>query len=303
MPEQTPQHIIYAQHGWADDHRHMAYLASQLATPNSQIVTPNLGYWRTWLRIAPLIDRVDAIASATVAQSPNTPMRIIGHSMGGLIWLEVLHRHPDWWPLVESLTLVASPVGGADLARILDPFGWGIGIARDLGQNRRSMAEAIATQIPTLIIRGNVDGGSDGTITNCSTQLRHAAVVELPGLSHPALRHHPQVSDAIRDFWQDPARFQCETCEITAQLIQRLQAIEGMTDAHQRDFYRAKVWLRLPSGITLRTWKNPLGVPHIFVASPQGQYLYGGFVGWLHAQKFWQALESLKHEYSLLCDR
>ncbi|MGF1604275.1 MAG: alpha/beta fold hydrolase [Thermosynechococcaceae cyanobacterium] len=297
MLQDTPDLIIYAQHGWADDHRHMEYLAGQLATPKTQIIAPNLGYWRTWLRIAPLIDRVDAIATQTLTQHPHTPMHIIGHSMGGLIWLEVLHRHPEWWPQVKSLTLVGSPVGGADLARIIDPLGWGIGIARDLGKSRRVIGDAIASKIPTLIIRGNINGGSDGTITNGSTQLRHAAVVELPGINHPALRHHIQVSDTIRNFWQDPTQFQCETCDVTAQLIQQLQAIEGMTDAHQRDFYRAKAWLKLPNGITLCTWKNPLGIPHIFVASPQGEYLYGGFVGWLHIKPFWNALTAIKHEY------
>ncbi len=300
MLQDKPQYIIYAQHGWADDHRHMEYLAQQVAEPNTQVVAPNLGYWRTWLRIAPLIEKVDEIATSNIAQHPHTPMRIIGHSMGGLIWLEVLHRHPEWWPQVESLVLVGSPVGGADLARMIDPFGWGIGIARDLGRSRREIGVVIASQIPTLVIRGNVDGGSDGTITNCSTQLHHAAVVELPGLSHPALRHHIQVSDTIREFWRDPTPFQCDTCEITAQLIQRLQTIEGMTDAHQRDFYRAKVWLKLPNGITLRTWNNPLGIPHVFVGSPQGQYLYGGFVGWLHIKEFWQTLTAIEQDYIAL---
>ncbi|MEO0377730.1 MAG: alpha/beta hydrolase, partial [Cyanobacteria bacterium P01_A01_bin.17] len=145
MLQESPQNIIYAQHGWADDHRHMEYLATQLAAPTSKIVAPNLGYWRTWLRIAPLIDRVDAIATQTHAQHPHAPMRIIGHSMGGLIWLEVLHRHPEWWPQVESLVLVGSPVGGADLARMIDPFGWGIGVARDLGKSRRGIGVAIAS--------------------------------------------------------------------------------------------------------------------------------------------------------------
>ncbi len=298
MLQDTPQTLIFAQHGWADDHRHMAYLASQVAAPNSQIIAPNLGYWRTWLRIAPLIDHVDAIATQTLTQHPHTPMHIIGHSMGGLIWLEVLHRHPEWLSKVESLVLVASPVGGADLARMIDPFGWGIGIARDLGQSRREIGDAIASQIPTLIVRGNVDGGSDGTITSCSTKLRHAAVVELPGLSHPALRHNIQVSNIIQDFWQDPSIFQSETCDFTAQFIQRLQTIEGMTDAHQRDFYRAKVRFKLTNGATLRTWTNPLGLPHVFVASPQGDYLYGGFVGWLHVKPFWQILNDIEREYA-----
>lgn len=290
----SPSLLLFAQHGWADTQHQIAALATQVAPAGTEIVAPNLGYVRTWLRIEPLIAAVETIARETIAQYPNTPMRIVGHSMGGLIWLEVLHRHREWWPLVESLVLVASPVGGADLGRLMDPMGLGLGIARDLGANRRAIAEPIAAEIPTLVIAGDVDGGSDGTITVGSTRFCHAHFVCLPGLAHAAMRNHPAVAGAIQQFWAGEGLGTRQT-EPPA-IVRRLQNVPGMTDAHERDFARSQVWLQLKDGTTIRTWKNVMGIDHVFVACSQGQCLYGGFVGWGHAQELKRVLEQIQQE-------
>lgn len=303
MSVESPNFFLYAQHGWADDNREIAALASSLATSKIRVIAPRLGYIQTWIRIEPLIRVVEEIAIATTTAYPNTPIKIIAHSMGELIWLEVLNRHPEWWPLVHSLVLLASPVGGADLGRILDPFSIGIGIAQGLGKNRRPIAEKIAAFVPTLVIAGDIDGGGDGTITVGSTKIRHAQFIRLLGLSHPVLRNHPLVVAAIRGFWARAGELE-ENIKHTDfdlnEVIQRLESVPGMTDAHQRDFYRAKVFMTLKDGTSIRTWKNPLGVDHIFIASPQGQYLYGGFVGWVHAEDLLQALKEIKQKYSAL---
>ena len=89
-----PSYILYAQHGWADINTGISKLAAQIACPEAKVIVPNLGFVNTWIRIAPLVDRVEAIAHQTQAQYPDTPIRIVGHSMGGLIWLEVLARNP-----------------------------------------------------------------------------------------------------------------------------------------------------------------------------------------------------------------
>ncbi|NET30438.1 MAG: alpha/beta hydrolase [Cyanothece sp. SIO1E1] len=295
----TTEFVLYAQHGWADDSRAIATLAQAVAPTQAQIIAPDLGWVRTWLRIQPLIQQVEQVAIDTLSRYPDLPMKIIGHSMGGLIWLEVLHRHPEWWSQVEALVLVASPVGGADLARILDPFGIGIGIARDLGINRRAMAEAIAATIPTLIIAGDTDAGSDGTITLESTKFNHAQFMRLPDLSHAVLKNHPAVADAICNFWAHPdvPTPNLEALDFKTQLIQRLQQIKGLTDAHQRDFRRSKVVIRFKNGLSLRTWRNPLQVAHIFVADPADRCLYAGFVGWVHTDDLHQALEEIKQRY------
>ena len=300
MTSVTPNWILFAQHGWADDNRAISGLAADLATLDTLVIAPSLGYAKTWLRIEPLIRAVEAIATAALSDYPAASVRIVGHSMGGLIWLEVLERHPEWWSRVDSLVLLGSPIGGSDLGRMLDPFSLGLGIARDLGKNRRSIAEAIATQIPTLVIAGDVDGGSDGTITVESTKVFGAEFVYLAGLSHPTLRSHSLVARAIRNFWTThPSRSPLfRSPDFGDVLIQRLRQIDGITDAHYRDFYRAQVYSTFKDGVTLRLWKSPIGVEHVFVACPNGQCLYGGFVGWGHGKGLRQVLTAVQQEHA-----
>lgn len=297
MTATPPNAILFAQHGWADDHRTIASLAHQLADSNTLVVAPSLGFFKTWIRIEPLIQAVENLVVETSIHYPDLPLRIVGHSMGGLIWLEVLTRHPEWCSRVESLVLVGSPIGGADLARLLDPFGWGIGIAADLGKSRRLMAEAIAAQIPTLVIAGDVDSGSDGTVPVQSTKVFGADFVRLNGITHVGLKNHPAVAAAIRQFWaQIGLERPAPKPDRSRAIVQRLQALEGMTDCHERDFAKAQVCLTFKDGHTLRLWKHPMGLDHVFVACPEGTCLYGGFVGWFHTQDLRQLLKDLEQE-------
>jgi hypothetical protein len=288
----NPAFILYAQHGWADTSHTMAKLAHVLATPETLVITPNLGWVDTWLRIEPLIQRLERIVTASLERYPDARVRVIGHSMGGLIWLELLARHPPWWSRVESVVLVAAPVGGADLARILDPIQLGIGIARDLGVDRRPLAEMLAQHIPLLSIAGDVDHGSDGTITIGTTQFRHAKTLTLAGLSHAAMRNHPAVGQAIQRFWSGEA-----LPDTLSTIIQLLRAVPGMTDAHHRDFRWAKVCRTLNDGSTIRTWKNPVQIEHVFVADRQGRCLFGGFVGWMDASSLQTTIELIQQRY------
>ena len=292
----APEFVLYAQHGWADGGRAMRLLAQTLATSEALIVAPSLGYMKTWLRIEPLIQAIEQLVITTTLQYPELPIRIMGHSMGGLIWLEVLDRHPEWWSKVESIVLIGSPVGGADLARALDPMKWGLGIARDLGASRRPMAEAIAAQIPMLVIAGDIDDGSDGTVPISATKVFGAEFVSIPNVDHASLKAHPAVAEAIQQFWDVPKDRDCEPMEpdLSILLIRRLQAIDGMTDGHRRGFDQSSLFLTLEDGTTLRTWINPWGIDHVFVACPEGTCLYSGFVGWGHARELQGTLESLK---------
>lgn len=292
MSAVTPEFMLFVQHGWADDNRAMTELAHQLVQdPSIPIIAPSLGYLQTWLRIEPLIQTVEAIATQELSLYPHVPLRIVGHSMGGLIWLEVLNRHPEWWGQVHSLVLIASPVGGADLGRIIDPLGLGIGIASDLGTNRKAIAQQIASVIPTLIIAGDADGGSDGTVPITCTQFCNAQFIALPGLSHPALRNHPSVAAVIREFWLGTAPYECIPSN---QIIQLLRDVPGMTDGHWRGFDQAKVAFTLKDGSTIMTWKNLLGIDHVYVISSKGRCLYAGFVGWMHHQKLENTLAQIQ---------
>lgn len=197
-----PDFILYAQHGWADNSEGIARLAQDLkSTPQTLIITPNLGWINTWLKMQPLIKKVEAIAVSNFKQYPDTPIRIIGHSMGALIWIEILNRYPQWWQNIHSFVLVGAPVGGSNLGKMLDPFN--IAVGGDLGKSRIKMAEAIALNVKTLSIAGDINGTTDGTVTIASTKFGNCRSKIIKGINHPRLRNHPLVATAIREFWAE----------------------------------------------------------------------------------------------------
>ena len=194
--------LLFAQHGWADNNQAMQRFGETVAPPGSLVIAPNLGYVRTWLRIEPLIEIAEHEAARALAEYPDARIRVVGHSMGGLIWIELLTRHPDWLARTDRLALVGCPVGGAVLAGLLDPLGLTIG--RDLKVDRREKAEAIAAAVPTLTIVGDLLGPHDGTVSHESARVPHARFVLTPSASHASLRHSPLVARLVRAFFEEP---------------------------------------------------------------------------------------------------
>lgn len=283
--------ILFLQHGWADTSQDISYLARSLASSNTIIYAPDLGWIDTWLTIASLIDKVEKVAAEAIAKYPDLPWRIIGHSMGGLIWLEVLSRHPEWLHQVHSLVLVGSPVGGSDLGRLFDPWGWFPLIARDLGTNRRSMAEAIAAQVPTLSIVGDIGNNTDGTVPVGCSQFAYANFVKLNNLRHATLKNHPQVATTIQSFWQNPQIALLQT-DTASQLIAKLRSLD-LTEIDNQNFKYAQVCKDYPDSVKLWTWKNPLQVTHVFVSLGQ-KCIYSAYASWKDQPKVAIALANLK---------
>src|SRR5262245_60954655 len=159
-----------------------------VAGPHSVVVAPPLGYARTWLRLEPLIDRVEAEVAPALDGRSGASAVVVGHSMGGLIWLTLLDRHPEWRTRVRALALLGCPVGGADLSfglHQLDRAGWTI--AHDLSVDRREVAQRVAAAVPTLAVAGDLLRQTDGTITVSSARFEGARFVCLPRESHAGL--------------------------------------------------------------------------------------------------------------------
>ncbi len=288
---QEPQDfMLFVQHGWADTSEDISYLARSLAKTNTPTYAPNLGLIDTWFTIAPLIAKVEKIAAEAIAKYPDLPLRIIGHSMGGLIWLEVLNRHPEWWQKVHSLALVGSPVGGSDLGRLFDPFAWFPLIARDLGTNRRDMAEAIASKIPTISIVGDIGNNTDGTVPVGCSQFAHAQFVRLEGLRHATLKNHPRVAIALQQFWDNPAIAPIPT-DTASQLIAKLRSLD-LTETNNQNFANAQIIQTDPDDIKLWTWTNSLQITHVFV-SIGDRCIYSAYTGWQNKNKLAIALKTL----------
>ena len=290
-----PKFIIFSQHGMSDTNSEMRSLANKVAPPNSHIVAPNLGIVKTYFKIEPLIDKVEKDAVQAFEVYPNIPARIIATSLGGVIWVEVLSRNPEWWSKIESLVLLGSPIGGSDIARMIDPFGWGIGMAKYLGENRRPLAEKITAVVPTLVIAGNTTGGGDGTITTESTKLKHAHFVCINGVSHPAIKSAPAVARTIQVFWEKPRKpLPAPKVTLVSGLIEYFLTVQGITDANSADVQYAKIVHSFADGTTMRTWINGFGVYHVFIVSADRRCQYAGFVGWVHIAGLETAIEKAK---------
>ncbi len=290
----SPDFLLFAQHGWAVRGDDIGKLAQALATANTHLIVPSLGIVKTFVSIEILVEQVEKIASEAINNYPETSLRIMGHSMGGLIWLEVLERHPEWWHKVNSLVTIGSPIGGSNVARIIDPFNLGIGTAKDLGKNRRSLAEKIAQQIPTLSIASDMNAGSDGLVTVECSKFAYCKFVLVSGIPHAALKCHPHIVPIIQEFWTNPqiqSPFHTNTANI---VIRHLQSVPGMTDASYQNLKRSRVVINFADGTNLHTWKNPAGVFHVFVTDKQEKCLYAGYVGWLHAHQLSKAIDKLK---------
>jgi cbb3-type cytochrome oxidase subunit 3 len=77
-----------------------------------------------------------------------------------------------------------------------------------------------------------------------------------------------------------------------------LDKVPGMTAAHPRDFNRSRCIFKLKDGTQVRTWKNPAGVDHIFLADNTGKMIYGGFVGWIHSAGLNQVISQIRRDFT-----
>lgn len=81
------------------------------------------------------------------------------------------------------------------------------------------------------------------------------------------------------------------------EVIEILDAVPGMTQAHPRDFKNARAVFRLWDGTVLKTWKNMAGVDHVFLADRNDRMIYGGYVGWIHSAALQQAIERIRQKF------
>lgn len=285
--------LLFAQHGWADTGMSIGSLAKAAANSQTVVIAPSLGLMNTFIRIEPLVRQLEKIATEAIANYPSLPLKIIGHSMGGLMWLEVLNRNPQWWHKIHSFILLGSPVGGSNIARIIDPLGIGIGTAGCLGKNRRDIAEKIARQIPTLSVASDSGMGTDGLVTVENTKFDYANWLLIFGIPHSAMRYRPEMIPILQNFWANPQLGLPPEEDLTNQFIRQLRSVPGITDADYRDFERSQIIARFPQELTLHTWNNPWGTNHVYL-SQQQQCLYAGYVGLLHSKSLRRAIEQIQ---------
>lgn len=80
-------------------------------------------------------------------------------------------------------------------------------------------------------------------------------------------------------------------------IVNRLQSVPGMTSADKTQVQYASSLISFKDGMTIQTWKNLVGVDHVFVIDQHGSCCFAGYVGWIHFDGLHKALESIRQEF------
>ncbi|MBN3869523.1 hypothetical protein [Nostoc sp. JL33] len=88
------------------------------------------------------------------------------------------------------------------------------------------------------------------------------------------------------------------TTDDAREVIAILENVAGITPAHHRDFKSSNPIIRLRDGTVVRTWKNSVGVDHVFLGDRSDKMIYGGFVGWIHSEGLNQAIVRIRRDFT-----
>jgi hypothetical protein len=113
----------------------------------------------------------------------------------------------------------------------------------------------------------------------------------------PLAKAYEKVHDSV-DEWNSSAQTADRISNVAEQVVDLLNEVEGMTQAHSRDFKNATPRFTLRDGSVLKVFKNPVGVNHVFIADDQGNMIFGGFVGWIHADGLNQAIARIRRDFT-----
>ena len=150
-----------------------------------------------------------------VMEQGNSPVHLVGHSLGGLVILRALHEQAD---LVSGrIVLLGSPVQGNVIAQRVNRYRlsrWLIGRSgeqallggRPRWHGRQSLGVIAGTRpVGVGLLLGGFDGPNDGTVAVSETRLEHAtASLSFPS-SHFGLLVSQPVAAAVCTFLRQGA--------------------------------------------------------------------------------------------------
>lgn len=95
--------------------------------------------------------------------------------------------------------------------------------------------------------------------------------------------------------WNTEAEIATSISQTAQKIVEILVNVPGMTQAHSRDFRRARPIFTVKDGTVIKIFINPANVKHIFLADSNNKMLFGGYVGWIDTKGLNQAIEKIKH--------
>ncbi len=118
----------------------------------------------------------------------------------------------------------------------------------------------------------------------------------LSKIVEPLSRVYEKVHDSV-DEWNSTAPVADRISNVAEEVVEALNQVPGMTQAHSRDFKQATPRFTLRDGSILKMWTNPMGVKHVFIADCDGKMIFAGFVGWIHADGLSDAIAEIKRKF------
>ena len=183
----------------------MAWLAARLRRRGFRTLAPSYPTVRRGLD-----DNADRLAETLAGFRQGGTAHLVGHSMGGLLILRMLERHPDL--PVGRIVLLGSPVRGSSLAHILARNGV---LRRIIGRSLADWQRAPRLQAPPnrsiAVIAGNSGLGTarcfrdvprpnDGVVAVCETCFDDLPPPLVLPVNHSQMLVSRSVADRVAGF-------------------------------------------------------------------------------------------------------
>jgi hypothetical protein len=85
--------------------------------------------------------------------------------------------------------------------------------------------------------------------------------------------------------------------EVNSQIVDKLRNTPGMTQSRGTKFKKATPIFKLKDGTIIKTYKNSVGVDHLFLGDSSGRMLFGGYVGWIHSDDLEATIAEIKRTF------
>ncbi|MBW4591209.1 hypothetical protein G7B40_038940 [Aetokthonos hydrillicola Thurmond2011] len=118
------------------------------------------------------------------------------------------------------------------------------------------------------------------------------------GIAEKAIELVEKVIDETNKF-NEEAQVANDISQLQQKVIEILNKVPGMTSAHSRDFKRATPVFKLKDGTVVKIYKNPVFIEHIFLANPDRELVFSGFVGLIDTKGLTEAIENIKREFGV----
>lgn len=104
------------------------------------------------------------------------------------------------------------------------------------------------------------------------------------------------VIGVVQDLTEKP-QVASDISDVGTQVVDKILNTPGITQCRGSHFKSATPKFKLKDGTIVKTYKNSVGVNHIFLADSSGKMLFGGYVSWLYSDDLKSTIAEIKETF------